>query len=314
MELGAIVSSLLRRWYIVLAGLIATVGLVYAAFVAVPPTYSASGTVVLLPPAESVPKGANPLLQLGGLEQPASLVVAYVSGDVPRKAFSDAFPGDEYDVVIDPLSRGPLIVMTVKSPGQSEVMQALDAALAIIPEGLSSLQNEVGAPVDARMTSTPLVVDTEPTPIWSSTLRAVIAAAAAGLVLTLMSAVAFDRMASQRRLRRTRVPGNTDDADDQAVGWIDDDRDSPRQGRLTPSGTRPFPPEQEGATRVAGAWSATADGRVDAAEATPGHDGSATAYDATRTEPGVASVEQDLAGRALPGEVPSGASTPPTTA
>ena len=43
MEFTAIVAALLRRWYIVLAGLALTAGLVYVANDAVPPTYSANG-------------------------------------------------------------------------------------------------------------------------------------------------------------------------------------------------------------------------------------------------------------------------------
>jgi hypothetical protein len=202
MEFTAVASALLRRWYVVLVGLALTAGLVYVAQGAVPPTYTATGSVLLLPPGASVADGSNPLLQLGGLEQPASLVVAYLAGDDARQAFAEQHPEATYDIVLDPLSRGPLILITMEDPDQDDVMSALNTVLATLPDALSRLQDQVAAPADSRVTSMPLSVDTQPTTDRGDTLRALIAAAGAGLVLTLVGAVAIDSLAVRRRERR----------------------------------------------------------------------------------------------------------------
>jgi len=209
MDLRGVTASLLRRWYVVLLGLALTTGLVYLAYTAVPPTYSAQGSVLLLPPGAAVPDGSNALLQLGGLELPASLVVAYLTGDAVREPFDAQYPDATYEVVLDPVSRGPLIVLTVSAPTPDSVMDALGTALANIPDALASLQDQVDAPPSSRVRSTPLSVDTEPTTVVSATVRAVIAAAGLGLGLTLIGTVGVDSLASRRAERRTSSSGAT---------------------------------------------------------------------------------------------------------
>lgn len=238
MDLGGVAAALLRRWYLVLAGVAVTAGLVLAAYTAVPPTYSATGTSVVLPAAESVPDGANPLLQLGGLEQPASLVVAYLAGDGPREAFTEQYPDARYEVVVDPLSRGPLIITTVESPHEDEVFAALETALAAVPDALAAIQDEVEAPADARLESSPLIVDVEPTTFRSATLRAVVAVAGAGLALALGAAVGVDSLLARRAFRRDKAP---DDRPGSASPMVDDggpDEPEPGTGGQAPSRRR----------------------------------------------------------------------------
>ena len=219
MEFTAVVAALLRRWYVVLVGLVMTAGLVYVANDAVPPTYSATGSVLLLPPGASLEDGSNPLLALGGLEQPAALVVAYLAGDEARQLFAEDFPNTTYDVVLDPLSRGPLVLIKVEDPSEDDVMSALNAVLVTLPDALTMLQDQVDAPADSRVTSMPLSVDTRPTTERSDSLRALIAAAGVGMVLTLVGAVAFDSLAARRRerLRAAAETAEVRDAEEQVT-------------------------------------------------------------------------------------------------
>ena len=75
MVLSDMLRSLLRRWYIVVLGVILTVAGVYGAYTVTPVTYSATSTVVLLPPEKSVKDGDNPYLYLGGLGQALNVLV-----------------------------------------------------------------------------------------------------------------------------------------------------------------------------------------------------------------------------------------------
>lgn len=208
MDLAAVIRSLLRRWYVVLAGLLITGAAGYAVLTQIPPTYTASGTVLLLPPTATV-EGENPLLQLGGLEQPASLVVAYLAGSSARAEFAETFPTAEYDIVVDPLSRGPLLVVTMQDVTEQGTMDALQALLDQVPATLDLLQDDVAAPAVARLGSTPLTVDVEPTVSSKDALRAVVVVGVGGIALTLLLAVGIDGVSRQRRSRRaTKATGS----------------------------------------------------------------------------------------------------------
>jgi hypothetical protein len=237
MEFTAVVAALLRRWYVVIVGVAMTAGLVYVAKDAVPPTYSASGSVLLLPPGTSVADGSNALLSLGGLEQPAALVVAYLAGDEARQVLAEDFPNATYDIVLDPLSRGPLVLVTVEDPSQDDVMSALDAVLDALPQALSMLQDQVDAPADSRVTSMPLSVDERPTTERSDSLRALIAAAGVGMVLTLVGAIAFDALAARRRERRRDRR--------RAAATVPAAEEREEQGAEVAAPTEPDPPAAE---------------------------------------------------------------------
>lgn len=198
MDLRAVVSSLLRRWYVCVAGLLVTVGLVAAAFQLVPLTYSATASMLLLPSQQSLAEGDNPLLSLGGLDQPTSLAVAYLAGDDIHRQFGEKYPGATFSAVVDTLGRGPLIIFTAEGPTSGETLAALQGAVDLLPGALSTLQDNVSAPDSSRFRSTPLSLDREATTVKSSTLRAVILATGVGLVLTFAGAVAFDSLMVRR--------------------------------------------------------------------------------------------------------------------
>lgn len=243
MEFTALVASLVRRWYVVALGLLLTAGLATAAVWAVPPTYSAAGSVLLLPPGASVPEGSNQLLQLAGLEQPASLIVAYLAGDDVRESFAAKYPDVTYDVVLDPLSRGPLVMMTVRSPSSGTVMDALDAALATVPRALDSLQNQVDAPSASRFASMRLSVDAKPTTVTSSTLRALIAAVGLGMAITLAGAVSLDSLVLRRQQHRAAGTGRW------AAASAHPQRSGPADGEPTLVTPRHDPPHDIRANR-----------------------------------------------------------------
>jgi len=191
-----------RRWYIVLTGLILTVGLAWVAFQATPPEYEARGLVLLLPGANAVPEGGNPFLALSGLEQPASIVVAYFASAAAHTEVEAVSETADFSVQLDASTRGPVIAIDVTDRSAQGTIDTLEFLAARVPEELQRLQSEVGAPTPSLISSMPLVTDDEPEADNSGTVRITIAALAAGIIATGIATFALDGVLMRRRMRR----------------------------------------------------------------------------------------------------------------
>lgn len=214
-----VLRALIRRWYVVLLGLALTAGMVYGAAEVSPPKYQARALVLLLPAQSDFADGGNPLLNLSGLEQPASILAAYFAS-APAQAEVAAFdPDAEYLVAIEPSTRGPIISVDVTAQSPDETMSTLEHLLSRIPEELARLQQEVAAPANATIGSMQLAVDQKPTADRSTTLRLMVAALVIGLVGTALTAYSVDSLVQRRRARRH---GDSSDDEDDATGPEDD--------------------------------------------------------------------------------------------
>lgn len=206
-------DSLRRRWYLAVAGLLGTAGLGFAAWTLVPPTYEARGTVLFLPPDYSLAEGQNPFLELANLDMPASVVAAYLDGDDARERISLIAPTADYTVELDPSVRGPIVLLTVEDTTPAGALRVLDTVLDSVPAALTDLQDQLDVPARATIASMRLAVDSEAEPVTRTTLRAVVAAAGFGVLVTVAGAVAFDtllrRRASARRESGSVIPDLT---------------------------------------------------------------------------------------------------------
>jgi hypothetical protein len=197
-----VIRALGRRWYVLVAGLILTAGLAYGAYAITPPQYAARGLVLLLPSDSSVGKGGNPFLALGGLDQPAGIVVAYFTSSTAQDAIAKEAPNAEFEVAIDDSTRGPVIAVSVTDKTPDETIRALQYITDQIPIELERLQQQVDAPADAIITSMPLVIDERAKKDNGATIRMVIAAAVVGVVITGVVAFALDGLLMRRLARK----------------------------------------------------------------------------------------------------------------
>lgn len=183
-----------RRWYVVVVGLLLTVGLAAGAYVISPPQYTARGLVILLPSQEAVAKGGNPFLALADLDLPARILVSYFQSESAQNAVAAVAPAAKYVVSIEESTRGPVIAIDVKSPTADATLSTLAYIADAIPTNLTRLQTEVSAPPPSFVRSTPLTMDVAARQDISATVRLVVAAAGSGLVVTLIVAFLLDRM------------------------------------------------------------------------------------------------------------------------
>ncbi|GAA3923329.1 hypothetical protein [Microbacterium invictum] len=197
-----VLRALGRRWYVVVVGLALTVGLGYGATEMSPPEYNARALVLLLPGENALGDGGNPLLALGGLEQPGSIVVAYFASAAAKEEVAAVSDTANFIVALDATTRGPVIGIDVTDQSAESTTAALDFLLQRVPTELERLQVAVDAPRESIITSMPLVADSEPQLDSSGTVRLGIAAIAVGLGATGLAAFALDGMILRRRARR----------------------------------------------------------------------------------------------------------------
>ena len=194
-----VLRALGRRWYVVALGLVLTAAATWVVLSASPPDHSARALVLLLPGQNTVTEGGNPFLALGGLEQPAGIVVAYFGSAAAQAEVAAVSETAHFQVFLDESTRGPVIAIDVTDVSPSATLDTLAFLTARVPTELARLQEQVGAPADSMITSMPLTIDDDTEADAAGTIRLLIAALAVGVVGTVAAAVAVDGLALRRR-------------------------------------------------------------------------------------------------------------------
>ncbi|KDA05206.1 hypothetical protein DC31_01950 [Microbacterium sp. CH12i] len=127
MGVGEILAVLGRRWYVLVAGLLLTVGAGWYVYQDTPPDYTARSLTLLLPPAGvGEEAGSNPFLELGGLELTSRVLAATYSGTEFQNDIAERFPDAEVIVSIEESTQGGVIAVDVKNRGEETTMVLLD--------------------------------------------------------------------------------------------------------------------------------------------------------------------------------------------
>lgn len=197
-----LVASLLRRWYLVLAGFLATAALGLLVYQQVPATYQASASVVLVPPPTAVISGDNPYLYMGGLDQALSVLVVKLNSAAIAEPIGEANGDVTYVVGQDVTTSGPIMQVDVDGAETGATLSALRAVLDVIPGTLASLQEELAVEPGARISVLELAVDREVTIADGDQIQALLTAVAAGGASTLLLSGLLDRVLLKRRARR----------------------------------------------------------------------------------------------------------------
>lgn len=199
-----------RRWWAVLLGLAATVGMVIAATFIVHPSYEAKADVLLLPPASSIEAGGNPYLQLGSLRQAVDLVVVAVSDQRSVSYVKAISETAEYEVVADPRTSSPTVLITVTDTSPARALEVRDAIVKLIPQRLAQLQQDIQVEPERQVTSTLISADTTAERVGQAQLRAAIAAGLGGLTLTFLCAALLDNLLDRRARRLGELSGDAE--------------------------------------------------------------------------------------------------------
>lgn len=204
MWLRDILSSLRRRWYIVIVLLIVTAGLCWIVRQSVASTYRSYASLVLMPPPSTVGPGGNPFLFLGGLTQALDVLSAEVSAADNADSILAAHPGVSYTAEPDRSSSGAIIRLSVSGGDPSQVSAALHDSITLIHTTLTSIQDKQDVAAASRIGLMTLVVDEQPTEDVKAKTLGVAALAAAGIVLSILLTGFIDgRLLSQAEARKS---------------------------------------------------------------------------------------------------------------
>lgn len=194
---------LLRRWYLVLLGLLATLGLCLATTSLVPPVQQMQAHILLLPPRSAVPAGGNPYLALGGLSPTAAVVATSLTDESTMAGIVATGATAPYEVAPDTSTSAPVLLISVDGSTPQEASLTLRRVVDQIPIKLVALQKATEIRESSFITSTVLSIDVKPTPLRKTQLRALIAVLGGGVVGTALFAAVIDALIERKSLDST---------------------------------------------------------------------------------------------------------------
>ncbi len=189
---------ILRRWYLVLAGILFTAVLCWGASQVVPPSYDAQGSMVLMPPPATVGDEGNPYLQLGGMSEALDVLVRQANAPAVRDRVLEAYPSATYTIEPDRSTSGSIVVVQATAETEAESLTVLGQAMETLPAVLTRMQDELAVIPVQRIDIMPVVVDAEATRNSKQTLQMLAVTVVVGLSGTLMFTALADGLLLSR--------------------------------------------------------------------------------------------------------------------
>ncbi|MFZ3415709.1 hypothetical protein [Arthrobacter sp. 3Tela_A] len=196
---------IVRRWYLVVSGILFTAVLCWGASQVVPPSYDAQGSMVLMPPPAAVGDEGNPYLQLGGMSEALDVLVRQANAPAVRDRVLEAYPSATYTIEPDRSTSGSIVVVQATAETEAESLTVLDQAMETLPAVLTRMQDELAVIPVQRIDIMPVVVDAEATLNSKQTLQMLAVTVVVGLSGTLMFTALADGLLLARA-GRTETP------------------------------------------------------------------------------------------------------------
>lgn len=218
MDLVTVFKVLLRRWGIVLPGLVLVIIVTIYAGRAVAPTYRAQGSLLLLPPnpptaddhanssnakaPPSPPSRPNPYRELGLDGTAVVLTQAVSSADVVQELAATGATGG-YQVKNE--DRSPIITIVATGANEDEAITTDVLVMKRVQRELLDRQRESGASPDTFI-RTDVLRTSQVEELAGSKSRVMVAAFFLGIALVASLALAVESIATRRRRNALPVP------------------------------------------------------------------------------------------------------------
>lgn len=212
MPSGGVLRTLWRHKVLTVVGLLMSAAAAFAAGRLVGPSYTAGAIVVLLPPAHDQ-QIDNPYLYLGGIQQARDVVQRSLVSEGVRADIARAEPAASYDVEADPLSEGPLLVVSTEASTADAALGSMRAVLAKVPPTVRSLQQRMAVQRGADITPLTVTQDRVATVVTKGQVRAGLGVAVLVAVLSVLGIGLVDGPWARRRAARRAAKAAEDAVD-----------------------------------------------------------------------------------------------------
>lgn len=205
MDLGSALRVLLRQWLVVLLGLGLTLGACAYLYQTAEPRYQATGRMLLLLPANARGDDAvgSPFLYLpNGLNVLARIVSGAPQSRESRQEMAARGLTSDFQIGVDPTT--PIITVSTEGPDPENVIATRDWLIDRLNAELLLVQQEENAPIAQTAHTRVYAAEEVPQALGGDWTRSVLAAVAAGGLITLVAAFAVDRLRAIIKLRRRR--------------------------------------------------------------------------------------------------------------
>ncbi|WP_053850121.1 Wzz/FepE/Etk N-terminal domain-containing protein [Streptomyces sp. NRRL B-24085] len=189
MDLAEIFRVMRRRWYVLLPGLLLTVGLTVAVAVTVPVTYQSQSTVVLLN-SEKATKAydGNPFLSTQtSLTGMADSLARNLNSDASLRELKSRGATGTFEAKLADNAQGPLMWLTVTGTDKKAVLKSDRILTAYAGERLVQFQKQQSVTTDAMIRMSTIVAPQNPIAQTKTRIEYMVMAGGLGLVLSLVA-------------------------------------------------------------------------------------------------------------------------------
>ena len=189
MDLAEIFRVMRRRWYVLLPGLLLTVGLTVGVALTVPVTYQSQSTVVLLNSEKAtVAYDGNPFLSTQtSLTGMADSLARNLNSDVSVRELKSRGATGTFEAKLADNAQGPLMWLTVTGTDEKAVLSSARILTAYAKERLGEFQKQQSVEQNAMIRMTTIVAPQNPAAQTKTRLEYMIMAGGLGLVLSLVA-------------------------------------------------------------------------------------------------------------------------------
>lgn len=208
MDLAEISRVMRRRWYVLLPGLLLTVGLMVAVRLMVPVTYQSQSTVVLLNSQKAtVAYDGNPFLSTQtSLTGMADSLARNLNSDGSIRDLKSRGAQGTFEAKLADNAQGPLMWLTVTGTGKASVLSSDRILTAYAKERLEQFQKQQSVAPKAMIQMTTIVPPQNPVAQTKTRLEYLVMAGVAGLVLSLVATFYAEARRRSRKPVRTEEP------------------------------------------------------------------------------------------------------------